>query len=245
MPSHARIRSMATSIDFGAFEVLSFDCYGTLIDWESGILAATRPVLASRGVVVADDELLTAFARAESAAEHGEYRSYREILARSLRGMAGEFGVEVTDSEAAAFGASVGDWPPFPDSAEALAALAEEYSMAVITNCDDDLFALSEARLGIRFDHVITAQQCRGYKPRLENFRIAHERIGVPPGRILHIAQSLFHDHAPAKQLGMTTVWVNRRAARGGGSGATMPSDARPDLEVPDMATVARLAAGG
>ena len=109
----------------------------------------------------------------------------------------------------------------------------------MITNCDDDLFALSEARLGVRFDYVITAEQVGSYKPDPANFHYAHERIGVPRSEILHVAQSLFHDHVPAKQLGMTTVWINRRATRGGGSGATPPADAKPDATFPDMAALA------
>jgi 2-haloacid dehalogenase len=136
----------------------------------------------------------------------------------------------------------VGEWPAFEDSAEALAKLARRYRLGVITNCDDDLFALSARRLGVEFDWAITAQQARGYKPRQENFLFAFERIDVPRERILHVAQSLFHDHAPAKALGMTTVWIDRRHGREG-FGATPPAEAAPDLTVPDMRTFAQLAA--
>ena len=124
------------------------------------------------------------------------------MLAEALRRVGQEFGFAPTDEQAAAFGASVGVWPAFPDSADALAALKRRFRLGVITNCDDDLFALSNRRLGVEFDWVITAQQARGYKPRLENFTYAFERIDVPRERILHVAQSLFHDHAPAKALG-------------------------------------------
>ena len=140
----------------------------------------------------------------------------------------------------AAFSGSVGDWPAFPDSAAALAALKARFRLGVITNCDDDLFAHSNRRLGVEFDWVITAQQARGYKPNPANFVFAFERIDVPRERILHVAQSLFHDHVPAKALGMTTVWIDRRQGRDG-FGATPPAEAVPDLVVPDMRSFAAL----
>jgi 2-haloacid dehalogenase len=228
-------------VDFGRFEVLTFDCYGTLIDWEAGIAVGLRRILDPRGIAVGDDELLERYARHEASIEAGPYALYRDVLARSLRGVCAELGVEPTEAEAAAFGGSVGDWPAFPDSPGALARLAARYRLAVITNCDDDLFAASNRRLGVTFDWVVTAQQVGRYKPNERSFKVAFERIGVPRERILHVAQSLFHDHVPAKRLGMTTAWVDRRHDRPG-SGATPPASAAPDLVVPDMATLARLA---
>ena len=133
------------------------------------------------------------------------------------------------------------DWPAFGDSAEALVRLQQRFKLGVITNCDDDLFAASNAKLGVEFDWVITAEQAEGYKPRLENFEFAFARIDVARERILHVAQSLFHDHVPAKALGMTTVWIDRRAGREGG-GATPPAAAVPDLTVPDLRGFADLA---
>jgi 2-haloacid dehalogenase len=229
------------SLDFGRFAVLTFDCYGTLIDWEAGIAAGLRAVLDPRGVAVGDEDLLERFARHEAAIEAGSYAPYREVLARALRAVCADLGVEPTEAEAAAFGGSVGDWPAFADSPDALARLAARYRLAVITNCDDDLFAASNRRLGVTFDWVITAQQVGAYKPSERNFEVAFERIGAPPERILHVAQSLFHDHVPAKRLGLATVWVDRRHDRPG-SGATPPASATPDLAVPDMATLAGLA---
>jgi 2-haloacid dehalogenase len=226
-------------VDFDAFDALTFDCYGTLIDWETGIADALRPIAAG---AAGDDELLEAFGRHEAALEAGPYRSYRDVLAGALRGVAAELGFEPSDADVAAFSGSVGDWPAFPDSADALAALKERYRIGVITNCDDDLFALSNRRLGVEFDWVITAQQAGGYKPRHENFTFAFERIDVPRERILHVAQSLFHDHVPAKALGMTTVWIDRRQGRAG-SGATLPAEVRPDLTLPDLRSFAALAA--
>jgi 2-haloacid dehalogenase len=228
-------------LDFGRFDVLTFDCYGTLIDWEAGIAAGLRHVLHAHGVAAGDDDLLERYARHEAVVEAGPFAPYRDVLARALHGVCAELGVEATEAEAAAFGGSVGDWPAFPDSPGALARLARRFRLAVITNCDDDLFAASNRRLGVTFDWVITAQQVGAYKPSERNFAMAFERIGVPRERILHVAQSLFHDHVPAKRLGMTTVWVDRRHDRPG-SGATPPAFATPDLAVPDMATLADLA---
>ena len=228
-------------IDFGAFDVLTFDCYGTLIDWEAGLVAATRPILAAHGARIRDDELLEAFARHSSALEAGPYLSYREVLARAIAELAAGLDFEPTPQEVSAFSLSVGDWPAFDDSPQALADLRARFRLGVITNCDDDLFALSNRRLGVDFDWVVTAQQAGAYKPDTRGFELAFERIDVARERILHVAQSLYHDHVPAKALGLTTVWVDRRHSHGGG-GATPRAEATPDLTVPDMRTLAELA---
>jgi 2-haloacid dehalogenase len=230
-------------MDFTAFDALTFDCYGTLIDWETGMLGALRPVLEAHGVRFGDDELLEGYARHETELEAGPYLRYRDVLAQSLRGLGNDLGFVPSGAELAAFAGSVGDWPAFGDSPAALARLGERFRLGVITNCDDDLFAGSNRRLGVTFDWVITAQQAHSYKPDHNNFELAFERIDVPRERILHVAQSLFHDHVPAKALGMTTVWIDRRHGREG-FGATLPAQAAPDLTVPDMETFAALAAG-
>jgi 2-haloacid dehalogenase len=231
-------------IDFDAFDVLTFDCYGTLIDWETGLVAALRPVLDAHGIDADEERLLESYGHHEAELEAGEYRRYREVLGESLRGLGADFGFEPAADEVERFAGSVGDWPPFPDSSDALHRLHERFRLAAITNCDDDLFAASAERLGVDFDWVITAERARSYKPSDNNFHVAFELIGVPPERILHVAQSLFHDHATAQRLGMTSVWVDRRGDREG-AGATPAVDARYDLRVPDMATLADLAAGG
>ncbi len=228
-------------IDFGRFEALTFDCYGTLIDWETGILAGLRRSLAAHGVAPSDDELLERYSRAEAAAEAGPYLRYREVLARCLREVCRRYEVEPGDEAAAAFGASVADWPAFPDSAAALARLKTRFRLGVITNCDDDLFASSNTRLGIELDWVVTAQSVGSYKPDPRNFTAAFERMGLQRERILHVAQSLFHDHVPAKRLGLSTVWIDRRHDRPG-SGATPPAEARPDATFPDMVSFAEAA---
>jgi 2-haloacid dehalogenase len=236
----------AADIEFDSFDVLTFDCYGTLIDWESGLLAALRPVLAAHRVSAPDGELLEIYARHEAELEAGDYLRYRELLGRALEGVGRDLGFEPTPAEVEAIGASVGDWPAFEDSAEALGGLHERFKLAPITNCDDDLFALSAKRLGVDFDWVITAQQARSYKPSPRPFELAFATIDTPRERILHVAQSLFHDHVTAKALGMTTVWINRRAGRAG-HGATPPAEAEPDATFPDMrsfATAARRSTG-
>jgi 2-haloacid dehalogenase len=220
-------------IEFGRFEVLTFDCYGTLIDWETGIAAALRAAR-PEGWPASRDQLLERFAVHEALAERGAYLPYREVLARSIRGIADDYGVDVTDDAVDRFSASVGDWPPFPDSTDALRRLAARFRLAVITNCDDDLFARSNERLGVRFDWIVTAERAGSYKPSPRNFELAFDMIGVPRERILHVAQSRYHDHVPAKALGMTTVWIDRRRGREG-SGATPPAEAVPDATFPTI----------
>lgn len=231
-------------IDFSRFDALTFDCYGTLIDWETGLLQAVRAVLPAHGVTIDDEALLQQYAGFEAAAESGPYRRYRDVLATGLRGVAAAAGTTVSEAEAVAFGGSVVDWPAFPDSAAALARLKGRFRLGVLTNCDDDLFAASNARLGVDFDWVVTAQQVGSYKPAEANFQALFERLGadgVPLERILHVAQSLYHDHAPAKRLGMTTVWIDRRHDRLG-AGATPVAAARPDARYPDLASFAAAA---
>lgn len=231
-----------SSIDFTNYDALTFDCYGTLIDWETGILNALGPVLAVHAIERDDDALLEAYARHEAALEAGPYLIYRDVLAASLRKLGEELGFTPSDEELQAFSGSVVDWPAFEDSADALQQLKQHFRLGVITNCDDDLFAASNRRLGVEFDWIITAQQAQSYKPNPRGFELAFERIDVPRERILHVAQSLFHDHVPAKRIGMTTAWVDRRAGREG-FGATPPATAQPDLTVPDMRTLAHLLA--
>ena len=233
-----------STLDYGAFKALTFDCYGTLIDWEAGIAAALGAVTAAHGVDVSDEGLLVAYARHEAALEAGPYLRYREVLARAVRGVCADLGVAPTDEEVATFAASVGEWPAFPDSAAALAELAGRFRLGVITNCDDDLFAASNRRLGVTFDWIVTAQQAGSYKPSHRNFELAFERLGLPRERILHVAQSLFHDHVPAREVGLRSVWIDRRHGRPG-SGATPPAAAKPDATFPDMASFATEALRG
>jgi 2-haloacid dehalogenase len=229
------------AIDFDAYDVLTFDCYGTLIDWESGLLEAFRPILAHHRVSAGDEELLERYGVHEAELESGPYLRYVEVLKGVLRRIGDDFGFEPSEEELEAFGTSVGDWPAFDDSADALQRLHKMFKLAPITNCDDNLFAASQPKLGVEFDWVTTAEQARAYKPSHRNFELAFERIGLPRERILHVAQSLYHDHVPAKELGLTSVWIDRRSGKHG-SGATLPAEASPDLTLPDMRSLAELA---
>lgn len=228
------------SLNLSSFEVLTFDCYGTLIDWESGILEAVRRVLAAHGRELPPAEILEHFARFESTIQTGPYRTYREVLSRVVDGFGRELGFAPSPEERASLPESIARWAPFDDTVDALRILASRYRLAVVSNVDDDLFAFSARRLGVEFEAVVTAQQVGGYKPDARNFELALDRLGRPIEAILHVAQSLFHDIAPATRLGFATVHVNRVSPHGG-SGATMPVSARPDLEVPDLATLAEM----
>jgi len=243
MPAGASARSMA-AVDFAAIQALTFDCYGTLIDWERGILAALRPLVGQYGVQLDDDGILERYARLESALEAGPYRPYRQILAEVVRGLGAELGFAPSEAEAASLADSLGSWPPFPDTVEALRRLSARFQLGIISNTDDDLFAQTAQRLAVTFTWVTTAQQAHAYKPSLAPFELALGRLaaaGVERTSVVHVAQSLFHDHVPAQQLGLASVWVNRRHGRSGG-GATPLTTARAQLEVPSLGALAELA---
>ncbi len=226
------------------FDALSFDCYGTLIDWEAGISAVLTAWAAERELDLTEEQLVTAYSTHEAAAEEQHPATlYPDILALSMRALGRELGVEVTPAEADMLGRSVPDWPAFPDSHEALVLLAKRYKLIILSNVDRESFAASNARLGVEFTSVLTAEDIGSYKPSPRNFEaLAAEvdRLGVPSGRLLHVAQSLFHDHVPAKAAGLPTVWINRRHDRPGW-GATPAPDApvTPDWEFPSMAAFA------
>jgi 2-haloalkanoic acid dehalogenase type II len=224
------------------FDALTFDCYGTLIDWERGILAELRPWAAPTGL--SDDAILEAFGAEESRCEAATPdKPYPAVLADVYRALGRRWGLKMNEVAPIAFGGSVGRWPAFPDSAEALAYLQRRFKLVILSNVDRSSFARSNAKLQVDFDLVLTAQDVGSYKPDRRNFeRLLTELagLGIAKDRILHVAQSLFHDVAPAKALGISTVWVNRRKGRPGG-GATPPAtgDATPDLEVASMAELA------
>ena len=232
------------------FEALSFDCYGTLIDWEAGLSAVLVPWARAHGLDVTEEQLLTEYSAAEAAAE-AEHPAdlYPDVLARSMRVVGGRLGAEVTAEEAARLAGSVPDWPAFADSRDALAALGTRFKLIILSNVDRASFAGSNARLGTEFTSVITAQDVGSYKPSQRNFdALLSEaaRLGVGPGKLLHLAQSLFHDHVPAKRAGLPTVWINRRHARPGwGATPEPPAPVTPDWEFPSMAAFAAAAGPG
>ena len=228
-------------LDFTQFQVLTFDCYGTLIDWETGIFSALHPILAAHHQSIPDAQLLELYGELEAAAETNPYRSYREVLETVVRGFGQRLGFTPTPAEVRALADSVPTWRPWPDTVAALARLRRRYQLAIISNIDDDLFATTRPQLQADFHWVITAQQARCYKPGLPIFRLALDTLGVAPNRILHIGQSIYHDVLPAQSLGLATVWINRPSPRAG-IGAVKPAQGRPDLEFPSLQSLANQA---
>jgi 2-haloacid dehalogenase len=221
-------------VNLSDFDALSFDCYGTLIDWEAGIAAVLRTWAGTHGLRMTDEQLLTAYAPHEAQAEADHPAElYPRILARAMRATGAQLGVPVSDAEAESLAVSVPDWPAFPDSAEALERLARRYRLIVLSNVDRASFAGSNRRLGVTFTSVITAEDVGSYKPSPRNFEALAreaERLGVAEGELLHVAQSLFHDHVPAKAAGLPTVWIDRRHDRPGWGATPGPAaDVVPD----------------
>jgi 2-haloacid dehalogenase len=227
-------------LNFAQYRLVSFDCYGTLINWETGIFSALRPILAAHGKTIADAELLRLYSELESQAQQGEFHPYREVLQSVVRGFGEHLGFNPTESQARSLPESLPNWPPFADTIAALGKLKQRYQLAVISNVEDDLFAPTARLLQVPFDYVITAQQAQAYKPSLQMFKTAQQRTGVAPAQWLHVAQSVYHDVIPARSLGISTVWVNRPSSRPG-SGAAKAATGKPDLEVPNLETLARL----
>src|SRR5205085_3530041 len=223
-----------TKLRFADFEALSFDCYGTLIDWEAGIAAVLAPWARRCGLDLDREQLLEGYAVAEAQAELEHPRElYPEILARGFRALGDKLGTPVSDEDAAALASSVPDWPAFEDSHDALTVLAERFKLIILSNVDRASFAGSQARLGVEFTSVLTAEEIGSYKPSPRNFDALSteaQRLGIGNGKLLHVAQSLFHDHVPAKRAGFPTVWINRRHERSGwGATPAPPAEVIPD----------------
>src|ERR1700683_2487050 len=225
------------------FSVLSFDCYGTLIDWESGIWQALQPLVGRCGAAAGRDAALAAFGTAESAQERETPGlRYPALLARVHRRLAEEWGAAADDGEADAFGASVGDWPAFADSAATLGYLQRFYRLVILSNVDRQSFARSAEKLGAEFFAVYTAEDIGSYKPDPGNFTYMLDGLaaqGCRPGDILHVPQSLYHDHVPANRAGLASAWIDRR--HGADGGATPPADpsVRYDFRFTSMAELA------
>src|SRR6516164_5452452 len=227
-------------LDLAQFEWLSFDCYGTLINWEAGILGYVQPVLQRKGCEVPGDEILNLYSEFEPRRQQPPYRTYREVLAGVARDLAGEFRVQLSDEEARGLADSIRNWEPFPDTIHALRRLKSRYKLAVLSNIDDDLFVLTAPKFGVAFDGLVTAQQVQSYKPSLRNFETLLERLQIDKRKLLHLAESLYHDVAPARSMGIATVWVNRRQGRP--AAATRLIAEQPDIEVATVGELADLA---
>lgn len=201
------------TISTGTPAACTFDCFGTLIDWSSGILAALRPMAEQHGVSRSDADLLSQYAACEREIEQGAYRSYRQVLGAVTQMMFGD------RADPDALADSLRSWEPFSDTVESLRRLRRRFRLGVLSNIDDDLFEPILDKLGRPFEVVVTGSQVRRYKPGEAHFREGLARLGLEPGQVLHIAESRFHDIEPAKRLGFHTVWVNRgRSASGAGA---------------------------
>ena len=235
---------MTTDLDLTKFKALSFDCYGTLIDWETGIAAVLRPWAREQGLELSDEQLLRAYGRNEGAAQRETPSAlYPEILAAAFRSTGEQLGAVVSDGWAERLGGSVGDWPAFPDSPEALERLARRYKLIIVSNVHRAGFAASNERLHGDFAAIITAEDVGAYKPAENHFRAldaALPGLGVDRSELLHVAQSLFHDHVPARREGLPSVWINRHHDRAGSGATPEPSeDYSYALEFPSMAAFA------
>jgi 2-haloacid dehalogenase len=228
-------------MDFSRFTTISFDCYGTLVDWEAGMLPVLRSILARHQSHLSDAAILELYGESEAEAESGVFRSYRDVLGEVVRAFGTRLGFQPSHSEIDSLPSSVPAWPPFADTVAGLQQLKTRYKLVIISNIDDDLFAQTNKLLGVGFDAVITAEQARSYKPSLHNFQLALQRLGITHQQLLHAGQSIYHDVIPARSLGIASVWVNRKSARPG-IGAVRAAAGSPDLEVPDLATLAKLA---
>jgi 2-haloalkanoic acid dehalogenase type II len=234
LPPAARPRYNAAAMKLGDFKVLSFDCYGTLIDWEAGLWAALAPLAARAARPVPRDAALAAFGEREAAEEEAAPTSlYRDVLARVHAALARSWGVAPDAAADRAFAASIGDWPAFPDTLAALTYLKRHFKLVILSNVDNASFAASNKRLGVAFDAIYTAEDIGSYKPDLNNFAYMLEnlaRLGVTKSEILHTAESMFHDHGPANKVGLASAWIYRRHADQG-FGATMPPGDMPKVD--------------
>jgi len=225
------------SLAFDNFVYLSFDCYGTLINWEHGILGALQPILQQHGVILSDAAVLAVYGELEPRLQN-PYQRYRDVL----RGVVREFGKQkdfiATEREMDSLPDSLKHWRPYPDTVGALKRLKKKYKLVILSNIDDELFADSAKLFEVRFDAVITAEQVKSYKPDRAHWLEMLHRCKTTPDRVLHVGQSVYHDVVPAKGMGFKTVWVHRAP----GHGATKAAQEQPDLEVSDLKTLADLA---
>src|SRR5262245_56699079 len=218
-----------TDLDLTAYKALSFDCYGTLIDWEAGIAAVLAPWAQEQGLDLSDEQLLLAYADNEAAVERESPSTlYPEVLAAAFRRTGNQLNRPVSDEWADRLGRSVPEWPAFPDSADALARLRKHYQLIIVSNVHRGGFAGSNQWLRGDFAAIITAEDVGAYKPAANHFRALDTTIrelGIERSELLHVAQSLFHDHVPAKREGLTSVWINRRHDQAGWGATPEPSE--------------------
>lgn len=232
-------------LDLHRYRALTFDCYGTLIDWEGGILAFVEPWLAARGEAREPERILAAFSEVETVRQQEDpAATYPVILERCFHDLCARLEVRAEAGTARAFGASVGDWPPFADTPAAMAMFHGRFVTGIVSNVDDASLARSIAAIGTEPDFTVTAQQIGSYKPARAHFDRMLATLagrGIPRHEVLHVAQSMFHDIAPCRALGIACCWVNRRSRRAG-HGATPEVRAVPDYSVTSLAELVALA---
>ncbi len=221
-------------LDMTDKHLLTFDCYGTLIDWENGILSALKPVFSLHNIELDDNAILEAYGQAESTCQEGAFKPYRLILSDVMDVLGQQLGFTPTPQQSTLLAESIAHWQPFPDTIAALQALKSKYKLAILSNIDDDLFEHSARLLGNEFDWVVTAEQVQSYKPGHAHFHKIQELSGIAPSHWVHVAQSLHHDIIPSKALGIPNIWINRRADNPG-FGATKPAQTTPDMTFPSL----------
>jgi 2-haloacid dehalogenase len=232
-------------MSFDSIRLITFDCYGTLIDWENGMLAALHPLFSRDGRKAPDAQILELYGEIEAELESGPYLPYRQVLAQTAQEIGRRVDKEISAEDGSAFAESLTHWKPFIDTLPALQSLGRRFRLGIISNVDDDLFAETRKKLApVEFEFVVTAQQMQSYKPSLRNFEEAIRRSGLSKDQILHAGQSLYHDIAPANALGIRNVWVNRPSIRPGAS-ATRAGTATPNYEVRNLAELSVLLFAG
>lgn len=226
-------------MNFDGVKALTFDCYGTLIHWERGIINVLQPLLRRHGVRTIDDEVLSLYGNFEREEELPPYKRYSEVLGNVVDRFAAHFGFLATAEERALLASTIADWQSFDDTAESLRRLQSRFRIGVLSNIDEDLFALSRPKLGIELDLLVTAERVQSYKPGHAHFETALRELGIERQELVHVGQSLYHDVAPTRELGIRNVWVNRR---GDFCGATTTAAVTADLEVRTLEELARAA---
>ncbi len=223
-------------MNFKQFEILSFDCYGTLIDWKKSILDIFILVIREYHLDISGDEMFQLFLEADRKFIGAEYKPYHDILINIMDEIAKRLKLNLHPRDRSCLVDRFGDWTPFPDTHESLVELQKKFRLAVISNIDDELFSITRRCLGVKFDFIITAKQLGSYKPSLNNFIKAQEQFGVSYDKILHVAQSIYHDIVPTNKLGWNNVWVNRY----GEQERTDPAEF-PNLEVLDLTALVKI----
>ncbi len=223
-------------MDYTQFEILSFDCYGTLIDWKRSILDIIHPVISDYSLDIPREDLFRLFLEIDREYTIKDYTSYKEILYGIMDLIATKLNLLLHPNDRTCLVERFGQWEPFDDTVDTLEELHKDYKLAIISNVDDDLFAITNSKLQVEFDFIVTAEQVKSYKPSHNNFRKALSRFGTDSSKVLHLAQSIYHDIIPTNQLGWYNVWVNRYIE----PERTNP-DEYPNLEVPDLKSFVRI----